>query len=77
MIEIVFGTEDLATSTSFATENSGKIYIFDSQAKLIYEKEFEGTFTKFGVNLADFSSGIYFVTLITDDALYKSRFVKK
>ncbi|MBL4736080.1 MAG: T9SS type A sorting domain-containing protein [Flavobacteriales bacterium] len=73
VVKVAFG----AKAVGLDSESMGKIYIFDSKAKLIYEKEFSGSYARVGVNLTDFSAGIYFITLIANDKLYKSRFVKE
>ena len=77
VMEVIFGGEIRGKNAPLISEYSGKIFIFDAQAKLIYEKELGSSFTKLGVNLTYFNQGIYFVTLISNDKLYKAKFVKE
>ncbi|MFH1319853.1 MAG: lamin tail domain-containing protein, partial [Bacteroidota bacterium] len=77
LLEVTLGRKDKNTIFVLTPEYEAKIYIFTAMGEQVYEKRFDGTFYKFNIDVSSFSSGLYFVTLIANEELYKAKFVKE
>ena len=76
-LTVTFGKIEGSTVFVMTPEYDAKIKIFNTEGELIYKKNFDGNYYKFNIDVSQFPKGIYFVSLLANNDLYKAKFVKQ
>ena len=77
LITVTFGKVDKGTVYVLTPEYNARLYIYSAEGKQVYEKSFDGTFYRYAVDISGFGKGLYHLTLIANDQIYKAKFLKE
>jgi len=76
-LELTFGNATKGKVFVMTPKYNASIAIYDSDGRVVYTKDFNGTFYKFNIDISGFTNGLYIATLVANDKLYKAKFVKE